>query len=972
MRGRLAERVGPTRNVMTRDIGHDIGCNVSLVPDSSIPEDPAEGPSLWEARAAQAGFSGVQAYASTTSVEPDATIDFRVNAVDADQFTVAVYRLGYYGGVGARLMMRGPTLAASTQPAPSRDEDTGLVSCAWHVSWTLTVPATWPSGVYVAEFATVQGRGYTPFVVRDDRRPAPLCVVVPFMTYQAENPWAGSSGFGRSLSYGYIDGDPSSYHRAAKVTFDRPYEGDGLPEQLVTDRHALAWLDEQDHDMVYVTDLDLHLGRADLSRFTGLVFAGTSAYWSVEMRRNLAQALASGVSAAFLSAGNGYWHTRVEASATGEPGRVIVCYKDRPDPDNRAGMATLKWRIRHPGPGAAEQMLLGAQRRGTTDAPAPLVVGAADHWFWAGTGVRDGDEIGGLVDGTIDDFDPHYPSPPGMWRTSVAASPCQADGNDHVQRTTVCEAGTGRFVFTAGTSRWGAALGDPSVRDDRIRTATANVLDRMLAVPALSDLSRRLTVAEENQRPGSRLWRIEDEDTLATDEAHLQIEGYASQASVIPGDRLHFHVRADQRFTIAIHRIGHYRGLGSRRLVQSAPLPAVSQPDLLFDDRTRRAECDWSSSWHLDIPDGFTSGVYVATFTTEAGYRSLAPFVVADPHSSAQICVVLPMLTYQATNRWPLDGVHGTSLVFGYYEGASTGATGRTRAFEVSFDRPYTAPGLPAQLQSDLRVISWLESQGYDVTYAADLDLHSGRVDPRRFHGLLFLGQHEYWTSAIRDRVEQAVRADVSLAFLGPGTSHWHARLEAGRGGRPDRTLACYKTDPDPRAEPGRATTRWRARPPGPARHEQALTGVGLIGRTAEPADLVCRNTAHWVWSGTGVTDGTTIAQLVAGHVDGIDPAAPTPASARTTVLAESPFILLGKQTERTHHACIAEFRTGAFVFSCGTQAWSTKLAGDEPDARVQAATANVLRRMAEGAKPGRSVSTWAKRLLGWRDRLRA
>jgi hypothetical protein len=151
-------------------------------------------------------------------------------------------------------------------------------------------------------------------------------------------------------------------------------------------------------------------------------------------------------------------------------------------------------------------------------------------------------------------------------------------------------------------------------------------------------------------------------------------------------------------------------------------------------------------------------------------------------------------------------------------------------------------------------------------------------------------------------------------------------------------------------ADPADATTRWRARP-GPDRHEQLLTGTGLVGRTTTPAQLIVHNSEHWVWSGTGVKTGTAIEGLVSGQVDGIDPAVAGPGGA-PTVLASSPFVLLGKDTTEVQSTAVSELANGAFVFSAGTQGWQSGLVGEHPDARIQAATANLLHRMSAGPSP--------------------
>ncbi len=327
-------------------------------------------------------------------------------------------------------------------------------------------------------------------------------------------------------------------------------------------------------------------------------------------------------------------------------------------------------------------------------------------------------------------------------------------------------------------------------------------------------------------------------------------------------------------------------------------------------------------SWRLDVPEHWTSGLYIAAFTTDTGYRSLTPFVVRDAASDAKICVVLPFLTYQAHNRWPLNTVHGSSLVFGYEGDSGRGTTYKFRATEVTFNRPYDRSGLPELTRRDIDVISWLEYCGYELTYVSDVDLHEGAVDPGHLRGLVFVGQHEYWTRSLRESVQAASKAGTSLAFLGAGTCHWVVRLE----GPGDRWLASYKNDPDPHAPSGQATTRWRTGRPGPGAPEQAMVGTQLIGKTAQAASLVVSNSEHWVWADTGVTDGATIDGIVLGQVDEVDLLVGSPPTSRSTVLAASPFILAGRETLQNQFTNISELANGAFIFSAGTESWSLGL----------------------------------------------
>ena len=49
---------------------------------------------------------GIEAYASHTSVRPGDTLDVHVSTYPVNNYSVSIYRMGYYGGAGARLLAR--------------------------------------------------------------------------------------------------------------------------------------------------------------------------------------------------------------------------------------------------------------------------------------------------------------------------------------------------------------------------------------------------------------------------------------------------------------------------------------------------------------------------------------------------------------------------------------------------------------------------------------------------------------------------------------------------------------------------------------------------------------------------------------------------------------------------------------------------------------------------------------------------
>src|SRR5256886_4762591 len=88
----------------------------------------------------------IKGYASATSVNKGESITFYVTVTPAQQYTMDVYRMGWYQGLLGRLMQSIP-LQGVEQPACPVDAGTGLSECNWTASYTLTVPTTWTSGV---------------------------------------------------------------------------------------------------------------------------------------------------------------------------------------------------------------------------------------------------------------------------------------------------------------------------------------------------------------------------------------------------------------------------------------------------------------------------------------------------------------------------------------------------------------------------------------------------------------------------------------------------------------------------------------------------------------------------------------------------------------------------------------------------------------------------------------------------------
>jgi hypothetical protein len=459
----------------------------------------------------------IKAFASTTSVNLGGAIDFHVSLAEPQTYTIAIYRLGYYGGQRGRLVHTSPTLAGVTQPPAVTEPETGMISCAWSPSWTLSVPANWTSGLYLAQLTTASGvRTHVPFVVRDDARAADFLVLLPFATYQAYNQYPYDGERGKSLYYGYLPDTPeapakdnggvfneiaggylSVTTRARVVSFDRPYARDGVPQRFDIDQDFIAWAERMGYDLSYASDLDLELGHLDLSRYRALVFSGHDEYFSHPMRAACAGALADGANLAFMTANNIYWHVRFSPNPQGGPARQMACYKYEDDPDSPCG-GTQQWRQLDDG-AQAEQALLGVQYNGIVKGRWPLVVANSDHWMWSGTGVTDGTELPKIVAGEADGRMSGFPLPADIAQTLLSASPFELrSGKQQVQNTSLYQTRAGAWMFVAGTFNWPLGLARPHYADQRLIRATANLFARLREEP-----KPRLADAETAAQPAA-------------------------------------------------------------------------------------------------------------------------------------------------------------------------------------------------------------------------------------------------------------------------------------------------------------------------------------------------------------------------------------------------------------------------------------------------------------------------------------
>ncbi len=166
-------------------------CANPIVCENQLPGTP---PSVWDVGAGEG--TTIQGFASPFSVNVGQSIDFKIET-PATSYKIDIYRMGYYGGDGARLVASvTPNIAVSQQqPACNTNTVTGLVDCGnWGVSATWNVPAGAVSGVYFAHIYRADGtsdENQIPFVVTNNASTSGVVMMTSDETWQAYNPWGG-------------------------------------------------------------------------------------------------------------------------------------------------------------------------------------------------------------------------------------------------------------------------------------------------------------------------------------------------------------------------------------------------------------------------------------------------------------------------------------------------------------------------------------------------------------------------------------------------------------------------------------------------------------------------------------------------------------------------------------------------------------------------------------------------------------
>jgi hypothetical protein len=375
-------------------------------------------------------------------------------------------------------------------------------------------------------------------------------------------------------------------------------------------------------------------------------------------------------------------------------------------------------------------------------------------------------------------------------------------------------------------------------------------------------------IKRENRLSGSKSWSLDQSAPLR------RLEGFASEVSVVPGQRVHFHISTAPaaRYRIVLYRLGWYHGDGARIFACIPGCHRDRQGKERLQPRpapgTGLIRAHWPVTDTFRFPRGAVSGYFLAklelTSGPDGGKVTYIPLILrALPSRRSAILIEAAVNTWQAYNSWG-----GKSL----YPFNSTGGVAATH---VSFNRPYNTSG-PAPLQWDIGLLRFLERNGYDVSYTTDVDTDRKPRELRRHRLVISSGHDEYWSKGMRDAFEAARSRGTNLAFLGADIADWQIRYEDDR-----RTIVEYRdAAADPIGNPALKTVRFRdLATPRPQCELLGISYEGLRGSTDPPRSFSVNPAAlgdRW-FRGSGFTATSTLPDSVGYEWDTIQPSCAVP-----------------------------------------------------------------------------------------------
>lgn len=458
-----------------------------------IAENRRPGTSAW--RITNPGAGMIEGFADHNYAQQGDTVGLYVST-DQSSFVATAYRMGWYGGAGAREVWQSAPLTGVNQPACPVTPTTNMVSCDnWTRSVSVTLTSAFVPGDYLIKLtANDNAQSYIQLTVWQPTSDATYLLLNRSMVEQGWNTFGGYDYYqGTGPCILDHDGYPPC-NRARVVSFDRPYAGDGSNDFLTSEYPIVEFMEQEGLDVTYCTDICLSEHPTFLLQHKALVDTDHDETWTNSEREAVLNAANAGVNMAFFGAATLVRHARLEPSPLGAD-REEVDYRDSSeDPLDAQGTdpadVTGNTWSSPPASWDAEsflgQIYSGYLHPGVPN--ASMTVYDANSWFFQGTGLGNGAQIPSVINSDIDHLDPSGPMPQNLQVLAHSAIPLSRVftnqgtwGGNTYSDVTYYTNPAGAGIFDSGDNIWvNTLLPCPATAPDcpavTMRQLTANVL----------------------------------------------------------------------------------------------------------------------------------------------------------------------------------------------------------------------------------------------------------------------------------------------------------------------------------------------------------------------------------------------------------------------------------------------------------------------------------------------------------------
>ena len=268
------------------------------MPRTITEENSMLGAYNWKIRRGDESETKLQGYVRPQYTKPGLTISFHASTeLEKCQFFLRIYRLGWYRGAGARQVHRSKILSAHNNGIWSKkngwqnNQECGdaILGMDWPRVYQLYIPDDWLSGSYIAKFETLDGRAYIhPFwVSTTGDTKAKIAVLGAVISSQARNWWGGVSATQVVGGKAHISKDLYYPVGSEILSFERPYFNSRGGDALRWEYPLVRWLEKNQLDVAYHTDLELENEPDLLSNYTHVITAGPMRYWTNKTEQSL-------------------------------------------------------------------------------------------------------------------------------------------------------------------------------------------------------------------------------------------------------------------------------------------------------------------------------------------------------------------------------------------------------------------------------------------------------------------------------------------------------------------------------------------------------------------------------------------------------------------------------------------------------------------------------------------------------------